>query len=100
MDAATFEPHRGTEFLLARPDGQGAPDQDPLSIRLDEVVSWRASAGAPRADPFSLEFTGPPPALGQRIHALDHPVLGSIELFLVPIGVDPDGRVRYEAVFN
>jgi hypothetical protein len=103
VDAATFEPHLGTEFRVAAPDGPGGPDagdRESFSIRLDEVVSGRASAAAPRPDPFSLEFTGPQPALDQRIHTLDHPSLGSIQLFLVPIGVDPDGRVRYEAVFN
>jgi hypothetical protein len=98
--AATFEPHTGSEFRVARPDAADAPEEDVASIRLVEVLRHPAQAGAPRADPFTLEFTRPPPALEQRIHALDHPVLGALELFLVPIGLDPDGRVRYEAVFN
>jgi hypothetical protein len=100
LSAATFEPHTGSEFRVARPDVADAREEDVASIRLVEVLRHPAQAGAPRADPFTLEFTGPPPALEQRIHALDHPILGALELFLVPIGLDPDGRVRYEAVFN
>jgi uncharacterized protein DUF6916 len=100
LDAATFEPHTGSEFRIARPNVADAPEAGVASIRLVEVLRHPAQAGAPRADPFTLEFTGPPPSLEQRIHALDHPILGALELFLVPIGLDPDGRVRYEAVFN
>jgi hypothetical protein len=100
LNAATFEPHTGSDFRVARPDIADAAEDDVASIRLVEVLRHPAQAGAPRADPFTLEFTGPPPALEQRIHALDHPILGELDLFLVPIGLDPDGRVRYEAVFN
>lgn len=53
---------------------------------------------APR-EPFSLVFRGPAePALAQAIQPLRHPRLGTLALFLVPIGADGDGR-RYEAVF-
>jgi hypothetical protein len=100
LKAATFEPHIGSEFRVARLDVANAPKEDVATIRLLEVLKHPAQAGAPRADPFTLEFTGPPPALEQRIHALDHPILGALEIFVVPIGLDPDGRVRYEAVFN
>ena len=99
LDAATFEPHAGTEFRVASHEA-AVVDQEMASIRLVEVIRHPAQAGAPRADPFTLEFTGLPPVLEQQIHALDHPILGALELFLVPVGLDPDGRVRYEAVFN
>ena len=100
LEAATFEPHIGSEFRVAISDVAGVIDRDTASIRLVDVTRPPAQAGAPRADPFTIEFTGPQPALEQRIHALDHPILGGLEVFLVPIGLDPDGRVRYEAVFN
>jgi hypothetical protein len=52
-------------------------------------------------DPFALEFSGPTePALDQRIYRLGHPALGELEIFLVPIGIEPAGGRRYEAVFN
>jgi len=100
LDAATFEPHVGTEFYVSLPETSEAPDPDATSIRLVDVTRRPAQTGAPRTDPFTLEFTGPPPVLEQRIHLIDHPILGRLELFLVPVGLDPDGRVRYEAVFN
>jgi hypothetical protein len=98
--AASFEPHTGTEFRVALPDIGQVRDQDVASLRLVDVIRRPAQAGAPRTDPFTLEFTGPSPALEQRIHTLSHTILGTLELFLVPVGLDPDGRVRYEAVFN
>jgi hypothetical protein len=60
-----------------------------------------ASAGM-RQQPFSLIFRGPrDPMLPQRIHPVEHPTLGSLTIFLVPIGPegDPTG-LHYQAVFN
>jgi hypothetical protein len=90
---ATFEPHRGTAFAVS------SGDQALTEVRLDEVTAINARPGNPRKEPFSLVFSGPQPVLAQRIYRLDHPVLGSLDIFLVPIGLDGD-RVRYEAVFN
>jgi hypothetical protein len=56
-----------------------------------------------REESFSLIFRGPADwPLVQRAHNLKHPKLGTIELFLVPIGkVERDAVTRlYEAVFN
>ena len=50
--------------------------------------------------PFHLVFRGPQaPLLDQRIHALSHPALGALEIFLVPIGPNGEGQC-YEAVFG
>lgn len=49
---------------------------------------------------FSILFCGPDgQVLPQRIYRLRHADLGTLELFLVPVGRDPQG-VLYEAVFN
>ena len=51
--------------------------------------------------PFSLLFDGPAgQSLPQRTHTLAHPVLGERAIFLVPLGPNPDGTHRYQAVFN
>jgi hypothetical protein len=100
MDAGTFEPHTGSEFRVAGSERSEGSEQNLPSIRLEVVTGRPAQVGGPRSDPFTLEFTGPQPVLEQRTYTLDHRALGLIELFLVPIGIDPDGRVRYEAVFN
>lgn len=49
---------------------------------------------------FSLVFAGPlKPILPQAIYRVENPVMGALELFLVPLG--PKGDVcHYEAVFT
>jgi hypothetical protein len=94
LTAATFEPHLGAELAIDE------PDRDAVALRLDEVTPHRAHPGGSRAEPFSLVFSAPPPVLEQRTYPLRHGTLGTLDIFLVPIGLDADGRVRYEAVFN
>ena len=76
--------------------------EPPLELKLSEVTPHPSAArGANTREPFSLLFHGPPePVLPQRIYPLEHPELGKLELFLVPIGPDPNGTMQYEAVFN
>ena len=96
VSAETFLPHRGSEFEIREPGGDVV-----AVIRLAEVRSLGQQPGAPRVDPFALEFSGPSqPALEQAIHRLEHQELGALEVFLVPTGLDPTGGRRYEAVFN
>jgi len=53
-----------------------------------------------RHEQFSLSFRGPLDAyLPQRMYRLEHGVLGSLDLFLVPVGRATSG-FSYEAVFN
>ena len=50
--------------------------------------------------PFSILFIGKPePALAQGVYRMHQEQLGSMELFLVPIGLDAKG-MHYEAVFT
>jgi hypothetical protein len=55
-----------------------------------------------RRAPFSLIFRGPRERpLEQRIYELEHPSLGPLPIFLVPIGPEPEkAGFRYQAVFN
>jgi hypothetical protein len=87
VTAATFAEHLHESFAVDAGEGQ------PLSFELVEVAS---SEGAATGRPFSAVFLGPAePVLRQRIHRLEHAELGSLELFLVPIGPG-----RYEAIFT
>lgn len=53
-----------------------------------------------RAAPFAVEFEGPrDPMLPQGIHALHHPSLGLLELFMVPLARTAS-HARYELIFN
>lgn len=96
LTLARFAPLVGTTFSLAL----GAPWD--LRLELAEAValsSQTSFAGALRT-PFRLIFRGPTqPVHPQATLPLDHPQLGWLEIFLVPIGPDAVG-MRYEAIFT
>lgn len=66
---------------------------------LDTVRTWGEGGSAERKAPYTLTFEGPlqPYAL-QGMRRLEHPTLGALEIFFVPLG-PVGGRMRYEAVF-
>lgn len=98
LDPVTFEPHVGTAFCIVFTDGT-------LELTLAAVERLGSRAPRPelpdvRTEPFSLFFLGPlRPVLPQRTWDLSHPTLGTLGVFLVPLGPQ-EGRMRYEAVFN
>jgi hypothetical protein len=65
-----------------------------------ELISAADVGSSARQVQFSLEFRAPVDApLAQGSYRIDHDKLGTLDLFLVPIGRDQKG-VRYEAIFN
>jgi hypothetical protein len=87
--ADTFRPHVGTGFAIEVDGGE------PLVITLDDV-DVHPGRGGPRAEPFTLLFSGPPERMApQATLRLAHDVLGRLDIFLVPLGPG-----RYEAVFS
>ncbi len=96
MGAVNLEVVRYDDF--AREEGTTFQVRDRATVlRLVEVSPATVTGGW---ESFSLVFCGPTDVpLDQRIHALDHEVLGQLELFLVPLGPDA-GELRYESVFN
>jgi hypothetical protein len=86
-----FAPHVGSKFLMHYGNSQT------MELELASATDLGSSA---RHVQFSLIFLGPENApIEQMIYPLDHPALGTMDLFLVPVGKDQDG-VRYEAVIN
>ena len=85
-----FLPCLGQNFMLAAV----APH---LGLRL---VSAQASRHLPASGRrgFALMFAGQV-SLPQTIHKLQHPELGTLDIFLVPIGPGEKG-LQYEAIFN
>jgi len=99
LSAAAFDAHLATVFRLQT-------DGEPLPLELVEVQRARyaddpAAVGPNgRREPFSLHFRGPrSPFAPQGTRRLEHDALGTLELFLVPLGPDAGG-MRYEAVFT
>jgi hypothetical protein len=101
LRVSSFSPYLSQTFRVQLPEG------DLLELTLIEVSDLGPSADAEggsgdetRRVPFSVLFRGASePVLQQRIYRLEHPEMGGLELFLVPVGPDAEG-MRYEAVFN
>lgn len=93
---ANFARHLGEAFRL-----RVAADRV-VDVDLVEAKTGRGAGTHPGSPdrPFSLVFRSRGPAgLPQRIYRVEHPRLGVLDLFLVPLGPDDVG-MRFEAVFN
>jgi hypothetical protein len=106
LTSADFAPHLHDVFQLSL-STWGQP-HDPAvhgPLRALELVELEnlgteSAAEASGRQPFSLifcELTGA--YLPQQTYSLEHPTLGRLDLFLVPIGPDRRG-MRYQAVFT
>lgn len=93
LDAVTaddFKARVGEAFRLSLPDGR-------LDLRLASVR--RAGQSGREGGAFALLFVAPPgPWLPQAIYPLANEHLGTLEIFVVPIG-PAEGGNGYEAVF-
>ena len=71
-----------------------------LETELIQVSPWGSPLPGQR-QPFSLTFRGAsePILPQQRIYSVENAMIGTLELFLVPIGPDEQGMC-YEAVFS
>jgi hypothetical protein len=86
-----FSEQVGTKFLMHHGESQTAEL---------ELVSATDVGSSSRQIQFSLLFLGPYDApIFQGIYRIEHDKLGTLDLFLVPIGRDKTG-VSYEAIFN
>ncbi len=72
---------------------------EPLAVRLKEVRLHIARQESQRQG-FSLVFTTLQTReyYNQGIYTLMHPDLGPLPLFMVPLGLGPDGLMQYEIV--
>ncbi len=95
----SFEPYLHHFFSIHVEDG------DPLNVELISVTEFSEGGALTNAEgkrtPFSIIFrcASPEPVLQQAIYTVEHPELGALGIFLVPIGPDEHG-LCYEAVFN
>jgi hypothetical protein len=86
-----FTPHLEATF-----DMQTSGGVVPLKLAKVEPVGDSGRAGGA----FSLLFVAPKgPWLPQGIYPIGHQGLGTLEIFLVPIGPVPDGN-GYQAIFT
>jgi len=87
----TFAPHIGTRFAVT------SASTTAVELELVEVTDI---GDGNRGLNFRLLFRGPrETTLGPGTVELEHPEIGAVALFIVPVGADPAG-VQYEVVFN
>ena len=77
-------------------------DNEPVEFKLVEAAHQNTSG--PAADgmreSFSLVFTAPNEyRFEQGIFPLQHPELGNLDIFMVPVG-EADDCIQYQAIFN
>jgi hypothetical protein len=87
-----FEPLVGQKVKVYR-------DESGSELEVKEVVATRSPS--PRAtEPFRIVLRSRDGWIAtQGIFRIEHPVLGELELFAVPIGPDGEG-LCYEIIFN
>ena len=91
LKPADFEPHIGHAFAIEA-------DGKQLDLKLAEVE--RLGAAVREGGAFSLTFLAAPgPFLPQGLYAIRHPALGTLELFIVPLG-PKDGSNSYQVIFT
>jgi hypothetical protein len=94
LTALDFTPHLHDHFTITLQDGQ------PYVLELVSVRELGEARQPTSRRPFSLHFINPrtDSYLGQRIYCLEHPQMGNLELFMVPLGPE-QAVMRYEVIF-
>jgi hypothetical protein len=91
LSAEDFEPCNGESFRLTA----GAHALDLKLIEIRRLGNALREGGA-----FALTFlSAPGPIVPQATYPIEHHALGTLELFIVPLG-PKDGGNCYEAIFT
>ncbi len=95
LQSSDFLPHLHEKFLIP------LPGSEPIELELIEVADWGDPVAPGQRQPFSLVFLGPVSQqyLLQSTFHLEHPKLGTFDMFIVPLGPQ-SGRMQYQAVFS
>jgi hypothetical protein len=91
LTSRTFSEQLNTTFRML------LSEAEPVAL---ELIAVTERNDAPQIEYFSLVFRGPQaPVYRQGTHRFEHATLGTLDMFLSPIGPAQDG-MRYEAVFS
>jgi hypothetical protein len=92
-----FDPHQGSAFQVRL---NPAETVELVLVEVKQLVDHAGHGEEIRRQPFSLFFRGAHRfVLPQYTYSMEHPALGALEIFLVPVGPDGQGMC-YQAVFN
>jgi hypothetical protein len=94
-----YTAHLKEQFLIH------VESSEPLEVELVDVTELGSEGSydpeSSKRRPFSVVFRASEDIyLPQQIYRVEHEKMGTLDLFLVPIGPDKEGGMRYEAVFN
>jgi hypothetical protein len=93
-----FTPHLFSKFQVCLQEP--AENTLLLEVELIEITELKYQRKGDLGSSFSLIFRGDANLiLPQQIYQFEHEVMGSFEMFIVPIGPDEQGMC-YEAIFN
>ncbi len=91
LTAENFQPHRKTIF-------SSRIETDDVKLELETVdILGEQKDGRSFSLVFVLDSGSP---LAQGTYLLNHPAMGELALFLVPIMPDKQERPSYESIFN
>jgi hypothetical protein len=95
LQSADFSPYLNGTFLIR------LEEIEPIDLELVSVTEAGPKSRPEARQPFSLHFLGPISSryLLQHIYSLEHQQIGTLDLFLVPLGPER-GRMRYEAILT
>jgi hypothetical protein len=96
LQAADFTAYVQQRFHIYAQSGT------PLEAELVAVkqISAKPGAGTAKRKPFSIVFRcSDKPPLAQGIYKVENEKMGTLDIFIIPIGPDDEGFC-YEAVFN
>lgn len=95
LSLADFVPYLNQTFLIR------LSSEETYSLELVEAAELGAANGPGFRKPFSLIFHNPDQTkyLPQRVYSLEHEKMGSLEVFIVPLGPDVSG-MRYQVIFS
>lgn len=91
-----FEPHLDSTFIITTPEGEA------VTLKLisgSEYPQRQASVETVIRPPFSLVFLCETTVIPPNTYRVEHPELGSFDLFISPFEAAGNG-CRLEAVFN
>ena len=92
LSAEDFLKHLNTKFQIYNSDDKV------FEAELVEVFELKPNV--PNLESFSLMFLIPLEfGFEQRVFKIEHPEMGTMELFIVPIR-QVESAIRYEAIFN
>ncbi len=95
LQSSDFSPYLNEMFFI-RLEGI-----EPIDLELESVTEAGSRSKPEARQPFSVHFLGPISSqyLLQHIYSLEHHQMGTLDLFLVPLGPER-GRMRYETILT